>query len=167
MKIAIVRLAISDGESKEQKIIRTEGILGNLKGADLVVLLRLRNIGSFVYREYAKQSELLTGPTSGSLARKVKESGSYIFTGSISERNGDKCYDTASLIDREGRLLDIYRKMHLFAIERQYMEYGSKPVATDTEFGKTGMSICHDIHFPEPLYREVEIEAEILVNYAK
>ena len=166
MKVAIVQFAVNDEESKEQKIIRMEGILDNLKGTDLIVLPELWNIGFFAYEEYAKQSELLTGPTFSSLARKAKELGSYIFTGSISEQDGDKCYNTAGLIDREGRLLGTYRKMHLFAAERQYMERGDKPVVIDTEFGKIGMSICYDIRFPELFRKEVEMGAEILVNCA-
>ena len=166
MKVAIVQFAVNNEESKEQKIIRMEGILDNLKGTDLIVLPELWNIGFFAYEEYAKQSELLTGPTFSSLARKAKELGSYIFTGSISEQDGDKCYNTAGLIDREGRLLGTYRKMHLFAAERQYMERGDKPVVIDTEFGKIGMSICYDIRFPELFRKEVEMGAEILVNCA-
>ena len=72
MKVAIVQFAVNDEESKEQKIIRMEGILDNLKGTDLIVLPELWNIGFFAYEEYAKQSELLTGPTFSSLARKAK-----------------------------------------------------------------------------------------------
>ena len=64
MKVAIVQFAVNDEESKEQKIIRMEGILDNLKGTDLIVLPELWNIGFFAYEEYAKQSELLTVPPS-------------------------------------------------------------------------------------------------------
>lgn len=166
MKVAIVQFAINDEESKEQKIARMEGILDGLKGTDFIVLPELWNVGFFAYEDYLKQSELLTGPTFSCLAKKAKELGAYIFTGSIPERDNDKCYNTAGLIDRDGRLLGTYRKMHLFAAERQYMGGGSQPVVIDTEFGKVGMSICYDVRFPELFRKEVEMGAEILVNCA-
>lgn len=166
MKVAIVQFAINDAENKDAKIARMEGILDTLKGADLIVLPELWNVGFFAYDQYLPQSETLDGPTFTSLQKKARELGAYLFTGSISERSGDKCYNTAGLIDREGRLLGTYRKMHLFAAERQHMEPGDMPVVLDTEFGKVGMSICYDIRFPELFRKEVEQGAELLINCA-
>ncbi|MFR5011741.1 MAG: nitrilase-related carbon-nitrogen hydrolase [Acutalibacteraceae bacterium] len=111
MKVAIVQFAVNDEESKEQKIIRMEGILDNLKGTDLIVLPELWNIGFFAYEEYASRY-LLTGPTFSSLAR-AKGRDLYLYRKHF-WWDGDKCYNTAGLIDREGRLLGTYRKMHLF-----------------------------------------------------
>ena len=166
MKVAIVQFAIDDAESKEQKIARMEGILDGLKGTDLIVLPELWNLGFFAYDQYLAQSEPLDGPTFTALSRKARELNAYLFTGSISERVGDKCCNTAGLMDRDGKLLGTYRKMHLFAAERRHMEPGTAPAVVDTEFGKIGLSICYDVRFPELFRKEVEMGAEILVNCA-
>lgn len=166
MNVAVIQFAINDEENKEQKIARMEKMLDGVKGADLIVLPELWNIGFFAYEEYFKQSELLSGPTFSALMKKARELGAYIFTGSISERDGDKCYNTAGLIDPDGKLLGTYRKMHLFAAERRYMGSGDQPVVIDTAFGRVGMSICYDVRFPELFRKEVEMGAEILVNCA-
>ena len=64
-------------------------------------------------------------------------------------------YNTASVIDADGSLLGIYRKNHIPHCapgfwEKFYFSPGDKgyPVFT-TRYGKVGVYICYDRHFPE------------------
>ncbi len=101
-------------------------------------------------KSYAEVAESVPGPTTtrlGAAARKLK---SYICAG-LYEREGKILYNTAVLLDREGRVAGKYRKTHL---PREEVEAGLTPGSEypvfQTDFGKVGMMICWDLQFPEP-----------------
>ena len=101
-------------------------------------------------KSYAEVSEPIPGPTTqrlGVLARKLR---SYIVAG-IYERVGEIVYNTAVLIDREGKVAGTYRKTHL---PREEVEAGITPGDSypvfKTDFGTVGLMICWDLQFPEP-----------------
>jgi len=58
------------------------------------------------------RSEPIPGPVTDALARKAREYNTYIIAGML-ELDGGKTYDTAVLIDRQGRIAGKYRKTHL------------------------------------------------------
>ncbi len=100
-------------------------------------------------KSYVEVSEPVPGPTTeylGSLARQYKM---YIVAGLL-ERDGPVVYNTAVLIDREGKLAGRYRKVTL---PREEIEGGVTPGNSypvfDTDFGRIGMMICWDLQFPE------------------
>jgi predicted amidohydrolase len=70
------------------------------------------------------------------------------------DRNEFRVHDTAVLINYNGRIASIYRKLHLYDAlgfkESNKLIQGNiieKPVATVV--GKVGLMICYDIRFPE------------------
>lgn len=65
-----------------------------------------------------------------------------------------KPFNTAVLVDSEGRKAGVYRKVHLYDAhslrESDRMAKGSQLFApVDTPFGRIGLSICYDLRFPE------------------
>jgi predicted amidohydrolase len=66
------------------------------------------------------------------------------------ERDGEDAYNTAVLIDRQGRLAGKYRKMHLAPSEEVDVLQGNLgyPVF-ECDFGRVAVGICMDIHYPE------------------
>ncbi|MFK0089685.1 N-carbamoylputrescine amidase [Pseudomonas sp. NPDC090755] len=70
------------------------------------------------------------------------------------ERAGNACFNSLTVADADGRLLDVYRKTHIpNAIGYQEKEYFS-PGDTgfrvwDTAVGRIGVAICWDQWFPE------------------
>lgn len=167
LKVAIIQLGINDEEDKEKRIRRVEGLLEQVRGADLVMLPETWSIGYFSFDRYAEESEPLEGETVSRLAQKARELGAYIFTGSFVERDGDRLYNTCALLDRQGQLLGSYRKIHLFgygSAEREVLSAGENITVLPTEFGRVGLSICYDIRFPELFRLMVDQGAEIFLN---
>ena len=76
-----------------------------------------------------------------------------IFT--FNESNGeDKPFNTAVLLNSDGEVIGLYRKVHLF--DTDFIKESSRvspggslfePIAT--QLGKIGLAICYDIRFPE------------------
>lgn len=68
--------------------------------------------------------------------------GSYI-------RVGNKIFNTVFLIDRSGRVLYKYNKVHLWESELKKISPGRINKVIETDFGKIGIIICWDFAFPE------------------
>ena len=75
--------------------------------------------------------------------------------------SAERINNTAVLINPEGTISAIYRKMHLFDVdvpggkrfrESDTVEPGAEVVVAPTPWGGLGLSICYDLRFPE-LYR--------------
>ncbi len=93
-----------------------------------------------------------------------------ILMGSIYEQipDDDRLFNTSILINQQGDIDAIYRKIHLFDApllghqESDGIKAGSNTVVIDHEIGKIGLTICYDLRFPE-LYRNLTAQgAEII-----
>ena len=71
--------------------------------------------------------------------------------GSLPEKRKDGVYNTAYVVDRDGSIAGIYRKVHLFSptAEDRYFKPGRKAVVCQTSLGHIGLMICYDLRFPE------------------
>jgi len=69
----------------------------------------------------------------------------------IAELDGDTLYNTAVLLDRDGKVAGKYRKIHLPREEwKQGITPGEEYPVFQTDFGKIAIQICYDWFFPEP-----------------
>ena len=99
---------------------------------------------------YADVAETVPGPTTATLGSIAAKHHAWIAAG-LYERQGEAIYNTAVLIDREGRLAGKYRKVYL---PREEIEGGitagsSYPVFR-TDFGTVGLMICWDSNYTDP-----------------
>lgn len=60
-----------------------------------------------------------------------------------------KIFNSACFIDKNGEMVGLYDKTHLFGDEKLYFSAGNELKVFDTSFGKIGLLICYDIEFPE------------------
>lgn len=99
---------------------------------------------------YADVAETVPGPTTAKLAELARARKAWVAAG-IYERDGRAVYNTAVLIDREGKLAGRYRKVYLprEEVERGLTPGDSWPVF-ETDFGRVGLMICYDVFFPDP-----------------
>lgn len=94
-----------------------------------------------------------------------------ILLGSIYEKipdDSDRLYNTSVLINQQGELNGVYRKIHMCDApalgynESDGIKAGDMPVVVDHEIGRVGLSICYDVRFPE-LFRYMSAQgAEII-----
>jgi predicted amidohydrolase len=112
---------------------------------------------------YASVAEPVPGPTTAKLGAKARLYGMYIVAG-IYEREGNAVYNTAVLIDRQGRLAGKYRKVYL---PREEIEGGLTPgkdfPVFETDFGTIGIMICWDSHYTDPARALAARGAEIIL----
>lgn len=97
---------------------------------------------------YTTLAEEIPGPVSQRLGEVARQYKMYI-AANYYERAGSTLYNTAVLIDRNGRLAGKYRKVHLADGERWRVAGGQEFPVFDTDIGKIGFAICYDIIFPE------------------
>ncbi len=111
---------------------------------------------------YASVAEPIPGPTTTKLGDKARRYGMYIVAG-LYEREGRAIYNSAVLIDRQGRVAGKYRKVHL---PREEIEGGLTPGSHfpvfRTDFGTIGIMICWDSQFTDPAKALAAQGAEII-----
>ena len=120
-------------------------------------------------KQLADMSETIAGEFVSSIAKSAKENKIQV-VGSFYEksRKKDRVYDTSFIIDKSGKVISTYRKIHLYDAlgfrESDKMTSGSKitkPVKTS--IGKMGMMICYDLRFPEMSRALAVAGSEVLV----
>jgi deaminated glutathione amidase len=103
------------------------------------------------------------GPILARMAAVARQHQLHLLCGGFPERSADpgKCLNASVLLGPDGRVLGVYRKMHLFDVaipgraeyrESEVFEGGPGPVVVETALGPIGLSVCYDLRFPE-LYR--------------
>lgn len=97
----------------------------------------------------AERAQTIPGPLTAMLGEKARAYHTYVVT-TLHERDGDLLYNTAVLIDREGRLAGKYRKVHLAMSEADAgLTPGSDYPIFDTDVGRIGLLTCWDNWFSE------------------
>ena len=151
IKLQIVQLEAVAGDI-EKNINKAEELLkgADEKCADLILLPELWTIG-WDCDSFNKSSE------------DIFSSRTYNF---LSEKDRN----TSLIFNRNGELIAVYDKYHLFSHRGQsegtYLQAGENGLLVNTDIGKIGISICYDIRFPE-LFRQYAFKnADFIVNMA-
>jgi N-carbamoylputrescine amidase len=127
------------------------------KGAQIVCMQELFRSQYFCQREDAALFDLaepVPGPTTESFARLAREL-EVALVGSVFERRAAGVYhNTALVVDADGALLGIYRKMHIPDDPGYYEKYYFTPGdlgfrCFDTRFARVAPLVCWDQWYPE------------------
>jgi predicted amidohydrolase len=100
--------------------------------------------------------------------------GIWLLLGSFAELTADpnRLHNTSVLIDAQGMIRAVYRKIHLFDAsppdgvpyrESDTVTAGQEVVTADSPWGRLGLSICYDVRFPE-LYRQLSSRGATLLT---
>jgi N-carbamoylputrescine amidase len=104
--------------------------------------------------KYFDAAEPIPGPITEKMQGLAKELGVVIVAPIYERVDRSVYYNSAAVIDADGTLLGVYRKNHIplntIFFEKFYFKPGNLgyPVF-NTRFGKIGVYICHDRHYPE------------------
>ena len=79
-----------------------------------------------------------------------------------------KLYDASILIDQSGEILGVQKMVHIAQAEKFYEQDYYTPSDTgfqvfDTDFGKIGIVVCFDRHYPESIRTESLMDADIIL----
>ena len=140
-------------------------------GADLVVLCELHTSLYFCQEKATRHFELaqsIPGALTRSLGRSAKRN-RVVIVGCVFEKRGQEVFhDSAVVLDKDGDLAGVYRKMHIPDDPGYYERYyfapgdsGFHPI--HTSIGRLGVMICWDQWFPEAARLMALAGAQILI----
>jgi len=141
------------------------------RGASLVCLPELFRTPYFCQREDAALFDLaepVPGPTTMAVAEVARRHEVVVIASLFERRAPGVAHNTAAVIDADGSLAGLYRKMHIPDDPGYYEKYyftpgdlGFRPI--DTLAGRIGVLVCWDQWFPEAARLAVLAGAELLV----
>lgn len=168
--VGLVQMSCTDepAANLEKALARTREAAA--QGAQIVCLQELFRSLYFCQEESGEWFELaepVPGPTTQTLARLAAELG-IVIIGSVFERRAAGVYhNTAVVLDADGSLAGVYRKMHIPDDPLYYEKYYFTPGdlgfrAFDTKFARVGTLVCWDQWYPEAARLTALRGAEIL-----
>jgi hypothetical protein len=106
------------------------------------------------------EAEPMQGPTTQAIGKLARQYNMYVIC-PIREQAGDEQYNTAVLLDRQGKIAGYYRKVFVYWGENLHVS--REGVKTfDTDFGRIAILTCFDLNFSE-LWQECDnLGAEIV-----
>ncbi len=167
MKVSAVQFDFDESESFDARVERMLSLVAAESDADLVVLPELWPNGGFTYLLWESTAETLAGRLVARLTDAARSASVVLHGGSFIERHDDgSLTNTAVVIDRDGSLRAVYRKIHLFGFtdgEPKYLVGGDEIVVADTSVGRLGLATCYDLRFPEMFRQLTDDESDVFV----
>ncbi len=171
-KVAIVQFKASTNKNNNLKKILSYINKASKKGAELCAFpefMMFYTPSSQSSSKLSSLAETINGNFVTTIAQAAKKSSIQV-VGTFYEksRKKNRVYDTSFIINKFGKVVSTYRKIHLYDAmgfkESNKMTPGSKIVKpTKTSVGKIGMLICYDLRFPEMSRTLASAGSEILV----
>lgn len=171
MKVGIIQQAnsadITDNIHKLKEKIRQ---LAN-DGSELIVMQELHNGLYFCQTEDTEvfdQAETIPGHSTYTFGELAKELGVVIVLSLFEKRAAGLYHNTAVVMEKDGSIAGIYRKMHIPDDPAYYEKFyftpgdlGFNPI--DTSVGRLGVLVCWDQWYPEAARMMALSGAEVLI----
>jgi predicted amidohydrolase len=163
MKITVAACQIQciDGD-REGNLMRIENALQKLRNVDIACFPECSLLG-WVNPEAHTFANRIPGIDSDIICRWAEKYEIMIAIG-LTEKEGEKLYDTVILIDNKGKILLKHRKINLLAwlMDPPYTP-GDKISVVDTKHGKVGLLICADTFRKDLLQQMKDKKPDILI----
>ncbi|NNE71913.1 MAG: carbon-nitrogen hydrolase family protein, partial [Rhodothermales bacterium] len=157
MKLALIQhRASSDDEANVQRaLIAVRDAAAS--GAQVIAFPELAFTRFFPQHRRGERDRFLhSHEIPGPLVRKFQDLAAelgVVIVLNLFERDGDRTFDSSPVIDSDGRLLGVTRMMHITHYEgfweQDYYDPGDTGAPVfETAFGRIGVAICYDRHYP-------------------
>jgi predicted amidohydrolase len=143
-KLAMVQMYVEGGAldvNLKHAVERIEIAAQN--GADVALLPEVLDLGWTHSSALKLAYPVPGGKTFNTLAKAARKNNIYVIAG-IVEKDGNKIYNTAVLIDNQGKLLIKHRKLNELDIAHNMYAQGDRLNVCQTRFGTIGIDICAD-----------------------
>ena len=143
-KLALIQMQVEGGE-KERNIRHAVELITEAasNGAEVVLLPECMDLGWTHPSSQTEAEKIPEGVPCKALRQAAKQNAVYVCSG-LTEKSGDRVYNSAVIIDPQGQVLCRYRKTNELDVGRTYYATGETPVVTETKFGIIGLMICAD-----------------------
>ena len=155
IKVTGIQMECAGDKKKNlQKAVQLAEVAAD-RGAKAICLQELFNTLWFpkdVNRANFNLAEKADGEAVSTMQELARRTGAIIVAPFFEEDDG-KYFNSAALIENDGTLLGVYRKVHIPELplyqEQSYFAGGSEFPVFDTSIGKVGIQICWDNFYPE------------------
>lgn len=146
VRLAVCQILVIDGD-REGNFRRIEYALESAQAqhADIAIFPESSILG-WENPEAHRLAEPIPGKDSDRIGELARKHGMMIAIG-LDEKDGDRLYDSAILVDKSGKLLSKHRKINVlpFLMTPPYSEGRPEDIGVvDTEFGRLAVLICAD-----------------------
>ena len=144
LKLAMAQMLVNGGDKSgnlNRAVQRIEEAAKN--DADIVLLPEAMDLGWTHSKAKTAAEPIPGGSTFEILANAAKKYDIYVCAGII-EKDGDRTFNAAVLINRKGELLLKHRKINELDIAHDLYDQGDRINVCETEFGTIGVLICAD-----------------------
>jgi len=170
VNIGLIQTTVSDNiaDNMKKTIERIEE--ASRRGAQIVCLQELYRTKYFPQEEKQDVSQLaetIPGESTRAFSELAKKNKIVIIAPIFEKHSNGKYYNSAVIIDADGKILGAYRKVHIpndpFFYEKNYFEAGDSGYSVHkTYYASVGVLICYDQWFPEPARINALKGAEII-----
>jgi len=143
-RLALAQMLVVGGDA-DQNLARAEAMIAEAAdhGADIVLLPEAMDLGWTHPSARARAEGIPAGRPCTRLQAAALRHQVYVCAG-LTERDGDAVYNAAVLVDRDGMLCALHRKINELEIAHASYDRGDRLGVVRTEFGVLGIMICAD-----------------------
>ena len=146
--IATTAFLVEDSpHTVEMNLARAVGYIASAGGCDILCLPEMVATAN-VPKELEYYGEEFPGEITEVFRNAARKTGIHLIAPYLVRAEG-KLYNQATVIDAEGRIAGVYRKLQPTAEELRHISAGDAFPVFDLPFGRVAVMICMDIYFPE------------------
>ena len=146
LRVALAQLSIEDGDlAHNMELVRAAAREAARQHADFLNFPEAVDYG-WLYQHARRDALPIPGKYTDLLSDLARQYHMWISAGCL-ERDGQRVYNSAVIIDRQGRIVVKHRKIDTLAWLTQDLYDNANPdniETVDTEFGRIGLTICAD-----------------------
>jgi len=146
LRVALAQIPVEDGDlARNMRLAKAAAREASRHRVDLFCLPEAADYG-WLYQRARRDALPIPGKYTDFLAKLATRYGMWISAGCL-EKDGNKVYNSAVIIDRRGRIVLKHRKIETLPHLTQHL-YDAGTIddikTVDTEFGRIGLTICAD-----------------------